>query len=108
VLDDTRPVSQADHGAVESILNPNVPAGGVSPPIPSIHIYFSVCSRTNIQSKTIMMWIRNNQILYILREGAGRKATQYSTGGYRDVDKIHYLRSKHHDRLCIIRTAGSG
>ncbi|HMG21684.1 MAG TPA: peptidoglycan-binding protein, partial [Kofleriaceae bacterium] len=32
-LDDTRPVSQADHDAVETILNPNVPAGGVSPPM---------------------------------------------------------------------------
>jgi peptidoglycan hydrolase-like protein with peptidoglycan-binding domain len=31
VLDDTRPVSQADHDAVESILNPNVPTGGTSP-----------------------------------------------------------------------------
>ena len=31
VLDDTRPVTQADHDAVEAILNPNVAPGGVSP-----------------------------------------------------------------------------
>jgi peptidoglycan hydrolase-like protein with peptidoglycan-binding domain len=32
VLDDTRPVSQADHDAVEHILNPNVPSGGGASP----------------------------------------------------------------------------
>lgn len=32
VLDDTRPVSQADHDAVENILNPNVPVGGAASP----------------------------------------------------------------------------
>jgi peptidoglycan hydrolase-like protein with peptidoglycan-binding domain len=36
VLDDTRPVSQADHDAVEGILNPNVPPGGASPPMTGI------------------------------------------------------------------------
>jgi len=32
VLDDTRPVSQADHDAIENILNPNVPAGSTTSP----------------------------------------------------------------------------
>jgi hypothetical protein len=32
VLDDTRPVSQADHDAIENILNPNVPPGSTTSP----------------------------------------------------------------------------
>jgi len=36
VLDDTRPVSQADHDAIEGILNPNVPPGGASPAMTGI------------------------------------------------------------------------
>ena len=33
VLDDARPISQADHDAVESILNPNVTSSGGAPPV---------------------------------------------------------------------------